>query len=131
MAQDTNLKIVYKTARSDNRKQHAIGWEYLHIGVEGGQLTIGCTAGVRGERRDQFIAARNGKSPRSTKKFGRTFRKTEHYDLVSSGIVADKFCDKHPQERTKRALMTLEEATEWYMVEVIADSSFWMQQLIT
>ena len=36
----------------------------------------------------------------------------------------DKFPDKRPREWTKQALMTLEEATESYMVEVIAAASF-------
>ena len=40
---------------------------------------------------------------------------------VSSGIFADEFPDKHPHEWTKQALITLEEATEGYMVEVTAE----------
>jgi len=36
MAQDADLKMVRKTRRSNNRKQHAIGCEYLHIDVTGG-----------------------------------------------------------------------------------------------
>jgi len=42
----------------------------------------------------------------------------EHHDVISSGIFADEFPDKHSREWTKQALITLEEATEAYMVEV-------------
>jgi len=45
----------------------------------------------------------------------------EHHDVVSSGIFADEFADKHPREWKKQALITLEEATEAYMVEVTAE----------
>jgi len=40
MAQDAHLKKVRKTGRSNNRQQHAIGCEQLHIDIEGSQLTI-------------------------------------------------------------------------------------------
>ena len=64
---------------------------------------------------NEFIAARNGKPPWSTKAFVRTVRKIEHHDVVSSGIFADEFPDKHPREWTKQALITSEEAKEAYM----------------
>jgi hypothetical protein len=51
-------------------------------------------------------------------------REIEHDDVVSSGIFVDDFRDKRPREWTKQALKTLEEATESYMVEVIAAASF-------
>ena len=51
-----------------------------------------------------------------------TVHEDEHHDDVSSGIFADKFGDKHPQEWTKQALNSLEGATELYMVEVTSDS---------
>jgi len=76
--------------------------------------------GVRRELRNEFIAPRNGKPPWSTKAFVRTVREIEHHDVVSSGIFADEFPDKRPREWTKQALITLEEATEAYMVEVTA-----------
>ena len=76
--------------------------------------------GVCREQRNEFIAARNGKPPWSTKAFVRTVREIEHHDVVSSGIFADEFPDKRPHEWTKQALITLEEATEAYMVEVTA-----------
>jgi Fe-S oxidoreductase len=122
MTQDTHLKKVRKTGSSKNKKQHAIGCESIHIHVNDSQLKIKCTVGVRKELRDQLIASRNGKSLWSTKGFVRTVRKIDHHDGVSSWIFADKFRDKRPQEWTKQALKTLEEATESYMVEVIPGS---------
>jgi hypothetical protein len=125
------LKIVRKTGSSTNKKQHAVGCEYIHSGVNGRQLTIYHTAGVCRELRDQFIAARNGKPPWSTKAFVRTVHEIEQHDVVSSGIFADEFPDKHPREWTKQALITLEEGTEAYMVVVIAVSHCLKQQLIS
>jgi hypothetical protein len=40
MAQDPHSTQVHNTARSNNKNQHAIGWELLHIDIEGGQVTI-------------------------------------------------------------------------------------------
>jgi len=74
--------------------------------------------GVRRELHNEFIAARNGKPPWLTTAFVHTVREIEHHDVVSSGILADEFPDKHPREWTKQALITLEEATEAYIVEV-------------
>jgi len=59
----------------------------------------------------------------------RTFCGIKHHDVVSSGMLEDKFGDKGPRQWTKQALKTLEEATESHMVEVIAESSFWKRQL--
>jgi len=53
--------------------------------------------------------------------FVRTVSEMEHHDVVSSGIFADEFPDNHPREWTKQALITSEEATEMYMVEVTAE----------
>jgi len=58
-------------------------------------------------------------------------RDIEQHDVGSSGIFADEFGDKRPREWTKKALNTQEEATEAYMVEVIADSHFQKQQLMS
>jgi len=77
--------------------------------------------GVRRELHNKFIAARNRKPPWSTKAFVRTVQEIEHHDVVSSGIFAYEFPDKHPHEWTKQALITLEEATEAYMVEATAE----------
>jgi len=84
---------------------------------------ISHTAGVRWELREQFIAARNGKPPWSTKAFVRTVREIKHHDVVSTGIFADEFGDKNPWEWTKQRLTTLEDAMEVYMVEVMAEST--------
>jgi hypothetical protein len=73
------------------------------------------------ELRNEFIAACNWKPAWSTKAFGRTVRTIEHHDVVSSGIFPDEFPDKRPHEWTKQASITLEEATEAYMVEVTAE----------
>jgi len=50
----------------------------------------------------------------------RTVHKMKPRDVGSPGIFADKFPNKHPSEWTKQALITLEEATEAYMVEATA-----------
>ena len=121
LTQAAHLKIVRRTGISKNEKQHAIGCEYIHIEAEGGQLTVKHTAGVRRELRNKFIAACNGKPPWSTEAYVRTVREIEHHDIGSSGIFADEFPDKHHREWTKQSLITLEEATEAYMVEVTAE----------
>jgi hypothetical protein len=101
------LKKVSKTRRSNNRQQHVIGCEYHHIDIDCGQLTTYCTACVLRERRDQFIAARNGKPPWSMKAFVLTVHEIEHDDVVSSGIFADEFRDTTPWEWTKQGLKTI------------------------
>jgi hypothetical protein len=121
MTQDAHLKIVRKTGSRRNKKQHAVGCEYINLDAIDGQLTVYRTAGARKELRNELIAAGNGKPPRSTKAFVHTVRKIEHHDVVSSGIFADEFPDMRPCEWTKQALITLEEATEMYMVEVTAE----------
>jgi hypothetical protein len=40
MTQDAYLKIVRKTGSSENRKQHAVGRDYIHIDANGSQLTV-------------------------------------------------------------------------------------------
>jgi hypothetical protein len=40
MTQDAHLKIVSKTESSMNKKQHAIGCEYIHLTVYDGQLPL-------------------------------------------------------------------------------------------
>jgi hypothetical protein len=69
-----------------------------------------------------LIAARIAKHPWTTKAFVRTVREIEPQDVVSSGMFADEFPDKHPREWMKQAFITLEKATEAYMVEIIATS---------
>ena len=100
------------------------------IDVERCQIAISYTAGVHRELCEQFIAARNGKPPWSTKAFVLTVPQIHHHAVVRSGIFADGLHDEYPQDWTRQALKTLEEATESYMVEVIAESFIWKQQLI-
>jgi hypothetical protein len=57
----------------------------------------------------------------STKAFVHTVREIDHHDVVRSGIFGDEFPDKCPREWTKKDLITLEEATEEYVVEVTAE----------
>ena len=80
--------------------------------------------GIVRELRDQYIAAGNRKPPWSEKAFVPIVREIEHHDVVSSGIFPDEFHDKCPRAWMKKALNTLEEPMEAYMVEVIADSHF-------
>jgi len=40
MTQDAHLKIVCKTGSRRNKKQHAVGCEYIHIDAIGCQLTV-------------------------------------------------------------------------------------------
>jgi len=108
ITQDAHFKIVHKTRSSMNTKQHAIGCEYFYTMVNGRQLTVSWTAGVRRERHGQFIAARNRKPPWSTNTFVYIVCETGTHDVVSSGIFAHELRDKHPRERTKQASITLE-----------------------
>jgi hypothetical protein len=111
MTQDAHLKKVHTTGSSKNMKQHLIGCESIHIGVNDGQQRIECTAVVRSGLRHEFVICCNGKSPWSTKACVRAVRDIEYHDVASSGIVADKFHDKCPREWTKPVHKTLEEAT--------------------
>jgi hypothetical protein len=99
--------------------------------ANGGQLTVSRTAGVHRQLRNEFIAACNGKPPWSTKAFFHTVREIEHHDVGSSGIFADEFPDKCPCEWTKQALITVEEVTEAYMVEVTAEFHCSKQELMS
>jgi len=129
--QDAHLDVVRKTGSSTKKKQHAVGCDSIHTVVNGHQLTVCHTAGLWRELRDQFISAHNGKPPWSPKAFLHTIWEIQHHDVVSSGIYADEFPEKHPWEWTKHALITVEEAMEAYMVEVLAASHFLKQQLIS
>jgi hypothetical protein len=75
--------------------------------LDDSKLTILCTAGVRRELCDQFIAACNGKPPSPTKAFISKCCEIEYQDVASSGIFADELRDKCPWEWTKPALKTL------------------------
>jgi hypothetical protein len=65
------------------------------------------------------------------KVFVRIVREIENRDVVSSGIFVDEYRDKGPREWTKRALKTVEQATESYMVDVIAEASIYKKQPIS
>jgi len=45
-------------------------------------------------------------------------------------MFADELSDKNPWQCTEQALTTLADATEAYVVEVIAESNMLMQELI-
>jgi len=122
ITQDAHLKIVHKTGSSTNKKQLAGRCEFIHTVIKGRQLTIYHIAGVRRELRDQFITARNRKPPWPTKVIVRTVGEIKHHDVGSSVILAYEFPENHPHKWTKKALITLAEATEAYVVEVLAAS---------
>jgi len=66
--------------------------------------------------------AGRGKHPLSTKAYVRRVREVKLHEVASSGIFADIFPGKHPREWPKQPVITLEEATEAYMVEVTTES---------
>jgi len=63
MTQDAHLKMIWKTGSIKNTKQYALQSGYIHIELNGRQLTIYCTAGKRRELCDQLITARKRKRP--------------------------------------------------------------------
>jgi len=71
-----------------------------------------------------LIAAHNGKPPWSSKAFVLTVCKVEPHDVVSGGIVRDKFRDEHTRELIKQVLIILKVEMDVYMVEVIAESHY-------
>jgi hypothetical protein len=101
MTQDAHVKSVRNTDSRRNRKHHAVGCEYIHIDASGLQLSVYCGVGVRRELRNEVIPACNVRPPWSTKAFVSTVCEIAHHDVVSSGIFADEFPDKHPREWTK------------------------------
>jgi hypothetical protein len=40
MSQDAHFKIVRKTGSGKHKKQHAVGYGYIHIEATAGQLTV-------------------------------------------------------------------------------------------
>jgi len=48
----------------------------------------------------------------------------KHHDVPSGAIFPDEFRYEIPWASLNQALKTLQEATEWYMVEVIPESHF-------
>jgi len=122
MTQDAHSTIPSKTGSSKNTKQHAIECEYNHIAGNGHQLMVWHTAGIWQEVRDQFIAACIGNSLRLTKASDLTVYEINHHDVVSAGMFRDKCHDEHPRDWTKQSFITLEEATDACMGDVIAES---------
>jgi len=131
MTEDAYLIIICKTGSSRNKKQHAVGCEYNHTVVHSRQLTVKYIVGVRWEPWDQCIDAHNRNPPWSTKPSVHTVSKNEHHEVVSSRMNTNQFRDKCLRDWTKKAVITLKEATEAYMVEVIAASQYLKQQLIS
>jgi len=109
MVLDAEWDMVRTTHLSENKKQQAFRCEYSRIKVDN---NIEHQAGVGWELREQFIAASNGNAPRLTMAFVHAVSQIEHHDVVSSGILTDKYRDKHPHEWTKQASTTLENAAE-------------------
>jgi len=99
-----------------------MGCQYIHIVVNGRQLTLKHTLGIHKGSQDQLFTAQNGKHPRLTKAFVRTVSDIQHHDVVRSGNSTDQFYDKYPQGWTTQTVVTLEKATEAYMVEVVVES---------
>jgi len=66
--------MVCNTGSSKNKNKHAIGCEYIHTEADGCQLMVQWAAGIHCEPCDQFIAAQDGKHPRSTKASVHTVR---------------------------------------------------------
>jgi len=89
MTQDVHFKIVCNTGSRQNKKQLAVGCEYIHIGVNGHQLTVLLRVGVHGKLHDQFSAARYSNPPWSIKAFVCTVHKLKHPDVVSVVIFVN------------------------------------------
>jgi len=122
ITQDSQLQIVQQTGSSKNKKQHTLGFEYIHMNVSGHQLTVQGKSDECIDLCEQFITTFKRKPPWSTKAFLRTVRNMLHHDVVNSGIFRGECPNKYPCEWTKDVLITLDEATEAYMVQVIAES---------
>jgi len=84
------------------------------------QVTVEYTVGVDRGLRDKFIAACNGKPPWLTTALLHTVSEIKHHDVVFSGSFMDQFPEKHPRECMKQGLIPVAEATEAYIVKVIA-----------
>jgi len=124
MTQHAHWNIVCNNRRSKDENQHTIRCDYIHIVGNSRQLTIYCMAGICRVLWDKLIAAHDGKPPLLTTGSVRTVCGIDHLDPVPFGIVGDKLCHDGSREWTNQALNSLEEASEAYMVEVIAKSHF-------
>ena len=124
VSQDSHFKIVCKTRSSKNMKNQAIGYDYIYIAVNGCRLNVQSTADILKEIQDESVAACTGKHPWSTKAFVCTVCEIKHHKVACSGILADGFREKRPRQWTKHTSITLLEAMDAYIVEVIAGSDF-------
>jgi len=106
MTNDAHLKIVLMTGTITNMMQRPVGCENIPTVDNGRQLMIYDRAGIGRELCDKFVSVCNRNPPLSTKAFVHSIYETGHHDLVSAGIVADTFREKHPREWTKKALIT-------------------------
>ena len=79
-----------------NQKQHAVGREYIHSVVNGRQLIVKYSVGVRRNLHELFTATRNGNLPLSTMAFVCTFREIKHDAVICGEMIAADFPDKHP-----------------------------------
>jgi hypothetical protein len=120
MTQNPHWNEGCKTPSSKNTKQRVIWPENIYIEVDRNQLTSKSTDGVCKEICDQFIAARNLKAIWWTKAVVSIVSEFKHHDDVSCEIFTDKLHDAYPQEWTRKALDTVDDAIEMYVVEVIA-----------
>jgi hypothetical protein len=66
----------------------------------------------------------NRKPPWSRKEFVSMVRLIEHHDVVSSVVFVDEYHYWSPPTCMKQALITLQEATEAYMLEVTAEFQY-------
>ena len=124
MTQDAHLRLVCDTGSSKNKKQHALGCEWINIEIDSHHLMIYCTAGGHRELCEQFIDAHFRKLPLLTKAFVRTVHGIKHHHVISSRMFADKVYDMSPREWTKQDVKALEEVTEVYVVELIPNPIF-------
>jgi hypothetical protein len=130
MTRDAKARIVSKTGSSTNKKDNAVGCEYIHSMLNSRELTVYHSAGVRREPRDQFTAACYRKCPWSINEFICTVRDIIHHDDVSCGIIEQELRDNHPQGWSKQDIITFDEATEEYIIEGTAASHLFKSQLI-
>jgi len=119
MTLDVDWNIVCKIGLSKSRKQHLIGCQYIHIEVDGHQLTISFTACARWELPEQSVCPSFGTLPWLFKVSVCAGCKIEYRDIVSSGILTHEFSDKYHCQWTKQASTTLEDPADVYLVEAV------------
>lgn len=78
-----------------------------------------------------MIPANNGKLQWWTEAVVCTVHEVEHHNISSSAILADEYHVIHPRHWMKQTIKTLEEAMEFYIVEIIAKSHILKQQVMS